>query len=176
MGTDKGMLMKEGYTWAEYMEAKLTLLNLKTYISINSSQFIEYGRFFSPKALIPDQVDVRGPLCGLLSAHLRFPKKDIIVVPCDMVDLDTSLLQRLLNIRRQIVHADAYLYGQTGFTEPLCAIYTASGLRKLCVAYDGGNSTDFSVRRATESLNTVYLPLPESTLDFRNYNTPDCIL
>lgn len=173
MGTDKGMLVKDGYTWAEHMRTKVKLLDLKTYVSINPLQFMMYSRFFSSKALIPDQVDVKGPLCGLLSAHLRFPKKDILVVPCDMVDLNVSLLRRLLGIRRQIVHADAYLYGRPGFTEPLCAIYTASGLRKLFAVYDQGNQTDFSVQRAIKLLDAVYLPKPDDAHSFRNYNTPD---
>ncbi len=175
MGTDKGMLVKDGYTWAEHMRMKVKLLDLKTYVSINPLQFMMYSQFFSSKTLIPDQVDVKGPLGGLLSAHLRFPKKDILVVPCDMVDLDPSLLQRLVGIRRQIIQADVYLYGRAGFAEPLCAIYTASGLQKLTVSYDEGRLTDFSVQRAIKSMNAVYLPIPQNAHDFRNYNTPDFI-
>ncbi|MEC3878225.1 molybdenum cofactor guanylyltransferase [Parapedobacter sp. 10938] len=175
MGTDKGTLVRDGCTWAEHMRAKLRQLDLKTYVSINPLQFEKYGQFFSSTAMIPDAVDVKGPLGGLLSAHLRFPKKNVLVVPCDMVDLDVSLLQRLLDIRRQIVQADVYLYGHAEFTEPLCAIYTASGLRKLFVSYNEGNLTDFSVKRATQSLSVVYLPIPEHTDGFRNYNTPECV-
>src|SRR5690606_11668681 len=175
MGTDKGMLVKGDCTWAEHMETKLKLLGLKTYVSINSLQFGKYGQFFPSKALIPDTVDVKGPLGGLLSAHQRFPRKDILVVPCDMVDLDASLLQRLLAIRRQIVGAEVYVYGHAMFTEPLCAIYAASGLRKLFSDYKNGNLHSFSVQRATKSLSTVHLPIPEDIDGFRNYNTPDCI-
>ncbi len=175
MGMDKGMLVKDGVTWAEHMCMKLKLLDLKTYVSVNSLQVIPYSQFLSSKELIPDQVDVKGPLGGLLSAHLRFPKKDILVTPCDMVDLDPPLLRQLLDIRRQIVHADVYLYGCTEFPEPLCAIYTASGLRKLFVVYDNGRLTDFSVRRAIKWMNPVYLPVPGDTDGFRNYNTPECV-
>ncbi len=175
MGTDKGMLMKDDCTWAEHMSSKLELLGLKTYVSINPQQFEKYGQFFSSKALIPDKVDVKGPLGGLLSAHQRYPKKDILVVPCDMVNLDASLLQRLLSIRRQIVQAEIYVYGHAEFTEPLCAIYAASGLGKLFSDYKSGNLFSFSVLRATKSLRTVHLPIPENTNDFRNYNTPDCL-
>lgn len=175
MGTDKGTMVRDDCTWVEHMRAKLRQLDLKTYVSINSLQFIRYSQIFSSKVLMPDGVDVRGPLGGLLSAHLRFPKKDVLVVPCDMVDLDVSLLQRLLDIRRQIVQADVYLYGQHEYTEPLCAIYTASGLRKLFVSYNEGNLTDFSVKRATQALSAVYLPIPEHTDGFRNYNTPECV-
>lgn len=176
MGTDKGMLVKGDGTWAEHMGGKLELMGLKTYVSINFLQFEKYGQFFSSTALIPDAVDVKGPLGGLLSAHQRFPKKDILVVPCDMIDLDTSLLRQLLSIYRQIVEADAYVYGHATHIEPLCAIYAASGLRKLFSVYKKGMLRSFSVQRATASLRTVHLPIPEHTNDFRNYNTPDCVV
>lgn len=175
MGTDKGMLVKNDCTWAEHMGTKLELLGLKTYVSINPLQFEKYGQFFSSKVLIPDVVDVNGPLGGLLSAHQRFPKKDILVVPCDMVDLDASLLRQLLSIYHQIVGAEVYVYGHAMYTEPLCAIYAASGLRKLFSEYKSGNLLSFSVQRATTSLRAVHLPIPENTNDFRNYNTPDCV-
>src|SRR3546814_7830627 len=105
MGTDKGMLLKDDGTWAEHMGGMLELLGLKTYVSINALQFEKYGQFFSSTALIPDAVDIKGPLGGLLSAHQRFPKKDILVLPCDMIDLDTSLLRQLLSIYQQIGRA-----------------------------------------------------------------------
>lgn len=173
MGTDKGMLVKGDGTWAEHMCSKLELLGLTTFISINSLQFEKYGQIFSSKVLIPDTADVKGPLGGLLSAHQRFPKKDILVIPCDMVNLTPLLLKRLVAIHQQIVYADRYLYGQAGCIEPLCAIYTASGLRKVFVSYAEGKLTDSSVRGATRSLSTVYLPKPEHTDDFHNYNTPE---
>lgn len=176
MGTDKGMLVRDDCTWAEHMGTKLELLGLKTYVSINSLQFEKYRQFFSSSAMIPDAVDVKGPLGGLLSAHLRFPKKDILVVPCDMIDLDASLLRQLLNIYRQIVEADVYVFGHATDIEPLCAIYAASGLRKLFSGYRNGSLLSFSVRQATKSLRAVHLPKPESTDDFRNYNTPQCVI
>lgn len=176
MGADKGMLVKGGGTWAEHMGGKLELLGLKTYVSINPLQFEKYGQFFSSTAMIPDAVDVKGPLGGLLSAHQRFPKKDILVVPCDMVDLNTPLLRQLLSIYRQIVEAEVYVYGHATYTEPLCAIYAASGLRKLLSAYKKGMLHSFSVQRATASLRTVHLPMPENTNGFRNYNTRECIV
>lgn len=176
MGADKGMLVRDNCTWVEHMSAKLKSLGLKTYVSINALQFETYGQFFSSTALVLDQVDAKGPLCGLLSAHQRFPKKDILVVPCDMVDLDNSRLRQLWSIYQQIVGAELYVYGHGELIEPLCAIYAASGLRKLFSDYRNDNLRSFSVRRATKSLSMVNLPIPENTSDFRNFNTPDCIV
>ena len=148
MGTDKGQLRKDGCTWARHMSDRLESLGLETYFSINPFQQSTYRQIFSSETLIIDQVDVKGPLAGLLSAHQLFPKADLFVLPCDMIDIETPLLQRLLDIRRQIVGADVYLYTKNEQIEPLCAIYTASGLQKLFLDYQHGYLTGFSVKRA----------------------------
>ena len=175
MGTDKGQLRKDGRPWARHMADRLESLGLKTYLSINSIQQGTYRQIFSSETLIIDQVDVKGPLAGLLSAHQLFPKADLFVLPCDMIDMEVPLLQRLLAIRQQIVGADVYLYAKNEQIEPLCAIYTASGLQKLFIDYQHEHLVNFSVKRAIKNLCTVKLPASGNTKDFRNYNTPDSI-
>lgn len=175
MGTDKGQLRKDGCTWAKHMSDRLESLGLETYFSINPLQQSTYRQIFSSETLIIDQVDVKGPLAGLLRAHQLFPKADLFVLPCDMIDIETPLLQRLLDIRRQIVGADVYLYTKNEQIEPLCAIYTASGLQKLFLDYQHGYLTGFSVKRAIKNLCAVKLPASGNAKDFRNYNTPDNI-
>lgn len=175
MGTDKGQLRKDGRPWARHMADRLESLGLKTYLSINSIQQGTYRQIFSSETLIVDQIDVKGPLAGLLSAHQLFPKADLFVLPCDMIDMEVPLLQRLLAIRQQIVGADVYLYAKNEQIEPLCAIYTASGLQKLFIDYQHEHLVNFSVKRAIKNLCTVKLPASGNTKDFRNYNTPDSI-
>ncbi len=175
MGTDKGQLLKDGCTWAAHMSARLESLGLKTYLSINPLQQEVYSSLFPAGVLITDLVDVKGPLAGLLSTHQRFPETDIFVLPCDMIDVEVPLLQRLLAIRQQIVEADVYLYTKFTLVEPLCAIYTASGLQKLFADYQNGCLTNFSLQYAIKSLRTVKLPVADNASSFRNYNTPACV-
>lgn len=175
MGTDKGQLLKGGCTWAAHMSTRLESLGLKTYLSVNSGQQEGYSRIFSAGVLIPDRVDVKGPLAGLLSAHQRFPESDIFVLPCDMIDVEAPVLQRLLEIRRHIVHADVYCYVKNNHAEPLCAIYTTSGLQKLFADYQDGCLTNFSLQNAIKSLRAVKLPIADHAREFRNYNTPACV-
>lgn len=175
MGTDKGQLRKDGRPWARHMADRLESLGLKTYLSINPLQQGAYRQIFSSESLVIDQVDVKGPLTGLLSTHQLFPKADILVLPCDMIDAEAPLLQRLVDIRQQIVQADVYLFEKDGQVEPLCAIYTALGLQKLLMEYRNAHLTNFSVRRAIKNLCVVKLPAAGHRKDFRNYNTPDSI-
>lgn len=176
MGQDKGQLTKDHSIWAEHMGHLLRSVGLATYFSIHPSQFEAYQHIFPSEILIPDQVDIKGPLAGLLSAHRLFPKADIFVLPCDMIDMEAHLLERLIDIRRQIVQADVYLYIRHGQVEPLCAIYTASGLHKLYADYQSGGLTNFSMKRAIQNLRSVKVPAPENAADFRNYNTPEDIV
>ena len=175
MGTDKGQLRKDGLAWAEHLQHRLASLGLDTYLSINPLQQPSYQQLFPSESLITDQVDVPGPLGGLLSAHRHLPDADLFVLPCDMIDMDLPLLERLLDIRRQIVQADLYLYATNGQVEPLCAIYTVSGLAKLYRAYQNQHLHNFSVKRAIQGLCTVKLPLHGHEKKFRNYNTPEHI-
>ncbi|WP_165793004.1 molybdenum cofactor guanylyltransferase [Sphingobacterium haloxyli] len=175
MGTDKGQLLKGDCTWAEHMCNRLSSLGLQTYLSINPLQQQNYSKIFPTEFLVTDRVDVKGPLAGMLSAHQLFPVKDIFVLPCDMIDIEITILQRLLDIRQQIIHADVYLYTKSSYLEPLCAIYTASGLEKLSVDYQKGHLTNFSVNRAIKNLSMVKLSAAEHRKDFRNYNTPDSV-
>ncbi len=172
MGTDKGQLRKDGRPWSIHMADRLESLGLKTYLSINPLQQEAYGQIFPSESLVIDQVDVEGPLAGLLSIHQLFPEADILVLPCDMIDVETPLLQRLMDIRRQIVQADVYLFEKEEQVEPMCAIYTASGLQKLSIEYKNARLTNFSVRRAIKNLCAVKLPAAGNRKDFRNYNTP----
>lgn len=175
MGTDKGQLLKGDNTWAAHIRGRLEALGLETYLSINPLQEEAYSRIFPAKVLIPDRVDVKGPLAGLLSAHRRFPEMGIVVLPCDMIDVEASVLQRLLHIRQYIVQADVYLYARGKQAEPLYAIYAASGLQKLYADYQDGSLTNFSLQEAIKSLRVVKLPIADKAKSFRNYNTPDCI-
>lgn len=174
MGTDKGRLPKDNCTWAKHMSCKLEILGLTTYLSINSGQREAYRQIFPDQSLITDHIDIKGPLAGLLSAYQLFDQADFFVLPCDMIDVQITALQGLLDIRRQMIHADLYLYLNKGEVEPLCAIYSSSGLQKLYTDYQEGHLTNFSVKRAIKNLCTVTLNGNEK--DFHNYNTPESIL
>ena len=98
MGTDKGMIKKEGITWARLAFNKLNSLAIPVVVSVNDSQVLEYEKIFSDNLLITDLVDIGGPFKGILSADHKFPQCDLFVLACDMVDVNFQLLAELKEV------------------------------------------------------------------------------
>src|SRR5688572_17949633 len=86
MGQDKGLLKLEAKTWAQTAIDKLSILNFPVKISVNRSQFSQYAEVFSPADLIEDNetLSLKGPLLGVLSAHVHYPDEDLFILACDM--------------------------------------------------------------------------------------------
>ena len=96
MGSDKGLLVKAGKTWAELAFSNLSGLRIKTAISVNRTQVELYSQIFAFGSLVTDNeiLPVKGPLLGLLSVHQEFPAEDLLVVACDMINLKEEILQK----------------------------------------------------------------------------------
>src|SRR5690348_15042320 len=95
MGQDKGLMMLHQKVWAKIAFEKLAALSNPALISINESQQKEYLKHFSKKELSVDRSDlkIQGPLAGVLSAHLRHPDQDLMVLACDMLNMQSTLLE-----------------------------------------------------------------------------------
>ena len=174
MGTDKGLLKHEGLTWTELAQSKLSSLKIPVIISVNEQQQAEYTRIFSSETIITDRTDlnIKGPLLGLLSCHLQFPKEDLFVLACDLIDMTTALLHRLYNQYLEN-KGEAYVFTTEGKLQPLCGIYAASGLKKIHALYVRQELIKFSMMHVLEQLqiNTVQVESDEISF-FANYNTP----
>jgi molybdopterin-guanine dinucleotide biosynthesis protein A len=72
MGRDKGLLEKDGQSWAATIAGKLAGQGLEVIISINEQQKGPYREIFPDRTLIVDHITIKGPLNGLLSVHQRF--------------------------------------------------------------------------------------------------------
>jgi len=127
MGRDKGLLEKDGIPWAKYMAEKLTPYNLPVIFSVNASQLDAYTLALPGTQLITDSVAAEGPLKGLLSVHGQFPDKDMLLLGCDMLDMDGPTIGQLIEDYRKDDY-NFYAYVENGFYQPLCGIYTARGL------------------------------------------------
>lgn len=99
MGSDKGMLLHHSATWAQLAAHKLATLQVPVRFSVNSEQQLSYANAFAADLLIvdDDSLDLKGPLLGVLSAHLKHPKEDIFVLACDMPLMDATVLQQLVD-------------------------------------------------------------------------------
>src|SRR6187200_1863518 len=97
MGKDKGLMPLNGGTWVEHISQKLKAQSLSTVISINEKQQQTYSQLFSNEELILDELPMHGPLNGLLTVHQKFPGKNILLMACDLIDMDENILQELIN-------------------------------------------------------------------------------
>lgn len=127
MGRDKGLLEKDGLPWAKHMADKLAAYHLPVVFSVNTGQVNDYTAALPGARLVVDGVAAGGPLKGLLSVHEQFPDNDLLLLACDMLDMDTPTIHHLIAAYRKEDH-NYYAYAKDGFFEPLCCIYTAAGL------------------------------------------------
>jgi molybdopterin-guanine dinucleotide biosynthesis protein A len=123
MGRDKGLLQTAGRHWALRMGDKLTAQGLPVVYSINKTQIDAYSSILPADSLVVDQDIHDGPLKGLLSVHHQYPDAHLLVVACDMQDLDATTIGQLITAWRQ-GNADGYAYEVEGYLQPFCAIYS----------------------------------------------------
>src|SRR4030095_3736406 len=175
MGTDKGLLKQDELTWTEIAAQKLAYLDLPILVSINAQQLPEYSSLFKPDQLILDRYDLNigGPLIGLLSAHLQFPQQDLFVLACDMRDISLNLLQNLYNKYRE-GNCEASVYSTDNMYQPLCGIYSCAGLTRINDLAGNQQLQKHTMMHVLERLKTITIPVKEEDFArFINYNTPE---
>ena len=136
MGKDKGLLVKDNTPWAVLIAEKLRSIGLDVAVSINEKQQEAYSAIFPETPLVVDQLSIEGPLNGLLSIHRNYPDKDILLMACDMIDMDKATLQTLIKSYANHPYHEYYVYQLNGFTQPFCAVYTAKGLANVYKAFE----------------------------------------
>src|SRR6185437_1962298 len=113
MGSDKGLLLKDGRPWALYMAEKLERCELPVLFSINARQTEAYVAVLPPGRWVVDSRGLAGPLEGVLSIHEKYPDLDLLVVACDMPDLDERTIAGLVDAYAQNGSYEFYAYGET---------------------------------------------------------------
>lgn len=174
MGTDKGLLPTDGNTWVETACDKLGAVVSSVAISLNKKQQELYVVLFPERQLIVDndELSIGGPLHGLLSAHMLMPEEDIFLFACDLLFMETIVFRALIALRQKSPSFEAFVFKQEQEAEPLCGIYTSTGLAKIFSAYHAGSLGKHSMKHILEMLNTLYLPLPGAwQMYFKNINT-----
>ncbi|HEV2479008.1 MAG TPA: NTP transferase domain-containing protein [Puia sp.] len=170
MGRDKGLMLKDGMPWAQYLGQRLTAY-AQVFYSIHPRQLGAYAAILPANRLIVDSLDIPGPLNGLLSVHARMPEADILLAACDMLDLDTATLDRLVAAWQ--VHdpadTDFIAYGDERLWQPFGCIYTSRGLRKAA-GHSGLQSRHSSLQSLLRAGRTQGLRIANAAA-FANYNT-----
>ena len=131
MGRDKALLSFDGKQ--TQLERAVRLLNQVTdhaFVSLREEQ-----KFPLPDesiAVFDNFAETRGPLCGILSAMKEYPLADWLVLACDLPNLSYATLEKLITAyRSEDPQLTAYKNSNSGFPEPLCAIYPAGNDTEL---------------------------------------------
>jgi molybdopterin-guanine dinucleotide biosynthesis protein A len=170
MGADKGLLPIRNTIWAKHMHEKLAMFHVPVVYSINPQQVPIYREEILPELLVLDNADVEGPLKGLLSVHQQFPDKDLLLLACDMLDLDTVTIDTLLQEYLRDNQYDFYVYQDDEFAQTFCGIYTRVGLEKVAGRIMIGRLNNYSLQAILEEGITLRLPIKSQHV-FRNYNS-----
>lgn len=175
MGTDKGLLIKNEKSWAQIAADKIEGLGIPVCFSVNQDQYEKYAEIFSQEFLVKDSISLHGPLAGLLSIHNTYPHHDLLILACDLVDIPSSLLNKIFEeFRNKEGEHDFFVFSNNGDPEPLLGIYTREGLQKLADLYNLNQLEKHSMKYILEIGNTFTLNLTEGEqLFFKNYNTPE---
>lgn len=169
MGTDKGLIKKDDRIWAQIVGDNLHSVGLEVAYSISSQQLQPYEVYISSDRLIVDVIDIQGPLKGLLSAYTKYSHRDILLMACDLIEMDQQTLSVLVGHYQSNPEFDFFAY-QHEFAEPLCAIYTSKGLRPILEKAQKHQLTKFSFQNILDEGNTLRLPVLNKN-SFKNYNT-----
>ena len=175
MGSDKGLLKQVDLTWAEIAAAKFSKLEIDVVISVNREQFESYSKIFPADKLIVDdqRISVKGPLLGLLTVHQSVPQEDLCVLACDMVDITEKTLERLVKVSHYC-SLHAYVFQTRESVQPLCAVYTSTGLENIYLRYQQNDLRKFSMMYVLDTISVKYIPADLSfEASFNNYNSPD---
>ena len=167
MGTDKGLMPFENTCRAAYLAAKLEAVGLPVVISINPGQVESYGLVFEPDQLVVDALAIGGPLNGLLSVHLHYPEDDLLLLACDMMNMQGETINTLVSKYHQEPEFAFYVYQNEKFAEPFCGIYTGEGLHDLIEKRDLSNT---SLQHVLNAGDTRRLPIFEAG-SFENHNS-----
>lgn len=170
MGTDKGSLLKEGKPWARIVCDQLTALDIPCKISVNKDQLKDYSAIFNEEVLIADQLDIPGPLRGILSAHRQYPEINWLIVACDMIDMNRETLIKIINAEHQAPGSQFYVYKGGTYYEPFGGIYSAAGLHQIDELYRQKLLKDFSLQHVLNTFETYTLLTEISINAFKNYN------
>ncbi|MDX2195902.1 MAG: NTP transferase domain-containing protein [Cytophagales bacterium] len=160
---DRGLAKHRGKTWAEISHQKLSKFCKNTFVSVTGSQVANYSHIFGSNNTIKDSVQIKGPLAGLLSAHLAHPDYDFLVLACDQLDIKIDTLELLLRKYNYSNESDVIMYQHLGKPQPLPGIYTSNLLRDILQRYrKATDRTDMSLHSSIKNASICSFHLPEA--------------
>lgn len=176
MGSDKGLITSKGdeKVWAEIVRKKFSSISISSFLSINQSQAENYLLHFKEGELVVDNstLKIEGPLLGLLSVHLKYPDQDLMLVACDMINMNEIVLKKLLECYNSTEAEVIVFKGER--VEPLCGIYSSRAVSKIYTSHLKNGMSNNSMIHTLEKMKTSYISIPEEwKYFFKNFNSEE---
>lgn len=159
MGRDKSLLDYHGKPQRYYLYDLLSQVCERSFISCNRQQ--AEGILPGYEYIIDDPVygDI-GPMNAILSAFDCYPDISFLAIGCDYPLFDLEDIRLLADKARAEDHSVAVFNAQTGFIEPLLAVYHSRLGEHLTRYHRDGNS---SLRLFLESQPFTRLGFPDNS-------------
>jgi molybdenum cofactor guanylyltransferase len=166
MGTDKSVLQYHDKPQRDVMFEILEKICQKTKLSCRPEQA---GELVYTYDVLPDTFLNLGPMGAIMSAFRQVPNSAWLVVACDLPLLDEAAIRHLIKNRNPSAIATAYRSPESGFPEPLVAIWEPKSYPVLLQFLSQGYSCPRKVL-INSPVHVIDAPNPDVLM---NVNTPD---
>ena len=168
-GQDKGLLQWQGEPLIAHLHRRTRALSDDLIISCNRNP--ERYALYADQLVHDDEGGFPGPLAGIRAGLkvARYPS--LLVLPCDVPQIDSSLLDSMLSEASQ--HPDKPLMVRHGeHWEPLLCVIPVALAPAFEQAWSEGERSPGRIMRA---LHTTALQCPANDIRLANLNTPELL-
>lgn len=168
-GQDKGLLTWQGRPLIAHLHDKVRGLTDDLIISCNRNQHVYQA--YADRLVGDDQADFPGPMAGIRAGLLAARHGCLLVLPCDVPNVDIPLLTVMREQAAQAPDRPLMLREGEHWQPLLCVIPTAhrSAFERAWAAGER------SPGRVMRSLHAVELPCPADDPRLANLNTPQLL-
>ncbi|MDD2030990.1 MULTISPECIES: molybdenum cofactor guanylyltransferase MobA [unclassified Pseudomonas] len=168
-GQDKGLLQWQGEPLIAHLHRRTRALSDDLIISCNRNP--ERYALYADQLVHDDEGGFPGPLAGIRAGLkvARYPS--LLVLPCDVPQIDSSLLDSMLSEASQ--HPDKPLMVRHGeHWEPLLCVIPVALAPAFEQAWSEGERSPGRIMRA---LHATALQCPANDIRLANLNTPELL-
>ncbi|MCQ6256758.1 molybdenum cofactor guanylyltransferase MobA [Pseudomonas sp. Q11] len=168
-GQDKGLLEWQGEPLIAHLHRRTRALSDDLIISCNRNP--ERYALYADQLVHDDEEGFPGPLAGIRAGLkvARYPT--LLVLPCDVPQIDASLLDSMLSQASQ--HPDKPLMVRHGeHWEPLLCVIPVALAPAFEQAWSEGERSPGRIMRA---LHAIALQCPANDIRLANLNTPELL-
>jgi molybdopterin-guanine dinucleotide biosynthesis protein A len=168
-GQDKGLIAWQGEPLIAHLHRRTRALSDDLIISCNRNR--ERYALFADQLVHDEEEDFPGPLAGIRAGLKVARHPYLLVLPCDVPQIDSSLLDDMRETARQ--HPGKPLMVRHGdHWEPLLCVIP----RALAAAFEQAwNEGERSPGRIMRTLHAVALQCPANDPRLANLNTPELL-